>query len=421
MKTFHELYLDILKQEAAGGRYLAEDYDPRHMDCLLHPEKYAPVLHTEPCEECAYERACAASCIFDAIEEREDGVMHINPDKCVGCGVCVDACKLEKLAASKDVLPVLKEVREKKRDVYALIAPAFTGQFGPRATPGRLRTAFKAIGFKGMVEVAVFADILTLKEALEFDRHVVTEQDFQLTSCCCPVWIAMIKNIYHDLVGHVPGAVSPMIAAGRVVKKIHPDAVTVFIGPCIAKKKEAKEPDIRDAVDYVLTFQETADIFEAAGIRPEELTEDEKEHSSRAGRIYARTGGVSEAVKKTVEQLHPGREIAVRAEQADGVPACRALIERILAHDTSANFFEGMACAGGCVGGPKAVIDKAKGKECVDWYGDRAAYKTPLENPFVMELLAQIGFGSVEEFLEKSDLLTRDFGGGMQASHTEGK
>ncbi len=408
MKTFHELYLEILKQEAASGRHLVEDYNPYHMDCLLHPEKYAPIIHTQSCEKCAYEKACEASCIFDAIEE-ENGEIGINPDKCVGCGACVDVCGLKRLEGSKDVLPVLRAVREKKRDVYALVAPAFTGQFGVDASPGRIRTALKAIGFKGMIEVAVFADILTLKEALEFDRHVVTDDDFQLTSCCCPVWIAMIRNIYTELMPHVPGAVSPMIAAGRVVKKIYPEALTVFIGPCMAKKKEAREPDIADAVDYVLTFQEVQDIFDAAGIRPEELTEDAMEHSSRAGRIYARTGGVSEAVQKTVEQLKPDREIAVRPAQADGVPACRALIEKIKSGETAANFFEGMACNGGCVGGPKARIAKEDGKERVDAYGAQAVYRTPLENPYVMELLARLGFNSVEDFLEQSDILTRDF------------
>lgn len=409
MKTFHELYLEILKRESKRGRELIEDYNPNHMDCLLHPEKYAPVIVTESCESCADERACQNSCVFDAIEEKE-GQIHINADKCVGCGVCVDACKLERLAANKDVVPVLRAVREKKRDVYALIAPAFTGQFGEKATPGRLRSAFKAIGFKGMVEVAVFADILTLKEALEFDQNVVEKDDFQLTSCCCPVWIAMIRKVYKELIPHVPGAVSPMIAAGRVIKKLYPDAVTVFVGPCMAKKKEAREEDIADAVDFVLTFEEMKDIFEAAEIRPEELSEDVKEHSSRAGRIYARTGGVSEAVRETVNQLDPDKKIKVKAEQADGVPACRKLIARIQKGETEANFFEGMACKGGCVGGPKAIADKEFGKKQVDIYGDAATYLTPLENPFVMELLARLGFESVDKFLEKSDILTRDFG-----------
>ncbi len=260
-----------------------------------------------------------------------------------------------------------------------------------------------------MVEVAVFADILTLKEALEFDANIQKEQDYQLTSCCCPVWIGMIRKIYQELVPHVPGAVSPMVAAGRVVKQLHPEAMTVFIGPCMAKKAEAREKDIADAVDYVLTFQEVQDMFETADIHPEELGEDEKEHSSRAGRIYARTGGVSEAVRETVKQLHPNRKIEVQAEQADGVPACREMIERLKKGETTANFFEGMGCKGGCVGGPKRMIPVEEGKKNVDTYSDRAEYKTPLENPFVLELLTRLGFHTVEEFLEKSDLLVRDF------------
>lgn len=410
MKTFQELYKELLRNQMKDEDIDTENYDPHHLDCLLNPDQYAPVIHTDSCQECAYDRACKNSCIFDAIEEK-DGKLTIDPDKCAGCGVCIEACNLDKLSASKDIFPVLREIRDKKKDVYALIAPAFVGQY-ENASPGQLRSALKAAGFKGMVEVAVFADILTLKEALEFDSHINSEDDFQLTSCCCPVWIAMIRKIYSELIPHVPGAVSPMIAAGRTVKKIHPEAVTVFIGPCIAKKKEAKEPDIADAVDYVLTFREVQDIFDAADIHPEELVMNEREHSSRAGRIYAHTGGVSEAVKSTVEKLNPGREVPVRAQQADGVPACKKMIEQIQKGETNANFFEGMACNGGCVGGPKIIIDKEKAKLNVEQYGEEAPYRTPLDNPYVMELLHRLGFKTMEEFVEKSDMFTRDFSHG---------
>ena len=220
----------------------------------------------------------------------------------------------------------------------------------------------------------------------------------------------MLSKVYQELMPHVPGSVSPMIACGRVIKKLHPDAVTVFIGPCIAKKSEARQPDIADAVDYVLTFQEVQDIFDAAAIQPETLPESDKDHSSRAGRIYAHTGGVSEAVRRTVEQLDPDREIAIRTRQADGVPACRAMIEELRSGELTGNFFEGMGCVGGCVGGPKAILDKDEGKKNVAAYGNAATYKTPLENPYVIELLHRLGFDKIEDLLEDSDIFTRHFG-----------
>lgn len=408
MKTLKELYQKILEQELEKGRKLEEVCDNYSMDCLLHPEKYAPVIAKNSCDSCGTDSKCQSSCVFDAIEKIE-GKFYIDPQKCTGCGICIDVCKMGNLIENKEIYPVLETLSEQNKEIYALIAPAFAGQYGSEVTVGKLRSALKRAGFSGMVEVAAFADILTLKEALEFNYHVNKKGDFQLTSCCCPVWIAMIRNVYHDLVGHVPGAVSPMIAAGRIVKKMHPNAITVFIGPCMAKKKEAKEPDIADAIDYVLTFQEVEAMFEALGIKPEELGEDEREHSSRAGRIYARTTGVSEAVKKTVEQLNPKKEIKVKAEQADGVKDCRGLIERILTGETDANFFEGMVCQGGCVGGPKAIIDKESGKKFVNEYGDEAVYKTPLENPYVKELLERLGFTEVEDFIKNSELLIRDF------------
>ena len=412
MKTFEELYKDLLARKISLDEPLPEGYDPSHLDCLVHPEKYAPVLQVKECEKCAYDRACKNSCVFDAIREGEDGKLWIDPELCVGCEACIKACKDERLAASRDVLPAMKAVREAKGAVYMMIAPAFLGQFSEEVTPGKLRTAFKALGFTGMVEVALFADILTLKEALEFDVHIQQEGDFQLTSCCCPVWIAMIRKTFHELMPHVPGAVSPMVACGRMVKKIHPGAVTVFAGPCLAKKKEAREEDIKDAVDYVLTFQEVKDIFEAADIHPEELAEAAKEHASKAGRLYARTGGVSRAVAEMVAQLRPDRSIAVRARHANGTKECMKMIKDIKEGNTEANFYEGMGCVGGCVGGPKAILDVEEGTKNVDQYAENSAFQTPLENPYVLKLLEELGLETVEELLEDT-LLTRDFREGV--------
>lgn len=402
MTPLKELYEEFVNQKTKNA---SQD----ELDCLFQPQKYPVVWKLGDCS-CNPEKtpACQASCLFNAIQIGKDGKLEID-ENCVGCSACIDACQAKKLVASKDILPAMKAVFESNQMVYALVAPAFIGQFSAEVTPGMLRSAFRQIGFDGMVEVAIFADILTLKEALEFDRNIHTESDFQLTSCCCPMWIGMIRKIYHQLMPHVPGAVSPMIACGRTIKRLHPGAVTVFIGPCIVKKAEAREKDLQGAIDYVLTFQEMQDILDAFNVRPEEMRDRKRDHSSKGGRIYARTGGVSQAVQSTLEKLAPEKSVKIKTRQADGVPACKEMINSLLKGEGGANFFEGMGCVGGCVGGPKAVINREQGREKVEAYGERAQFDTPIENPYVLELLKRLGFHTVEELLADRELFTRSF------------
>jgi iron only hydrogenase large subunit-like protein len=290
-----------------------------------------------------------------------------------------------------------------------LIAPAFIGQFHKDVTPGKLRSAFKNLGFTGMLEVALFADILTLREAFEFNKKVKSEEDFLLTSCCCPMWIAMIRRIYKEFLSHVPGSVSPMVACGRSIKLLEPGAITVFVGPCVAKKAEARESDIKDAIDFVLTFEEVAELFEYTGIDPSRLEEDDRDHSSLAGRIYARTGGVSEAVKLAVERISAENSLAVRPIQADGIRECKAMMQSLKDGEIDANFIEGMGCVGGCVGGPKAILDREEGKTNVNEYGSLAQHVTPIDNPYVIELLNRLGLTKVEELITEDSLFSRDF------------
>ncbi len=415
MLTFNELYNRLTKASVNNRtqeeleKIRKENFDSHQLDCLLHPEKYGPVWEIDHCHCSEEGEGCSVNCLFDAVTKDEKGNVTINKDLCVGCNDCIENCKANRLIGSKDILPTFEAIRSGRGPVYAMIAPAFKGQFSDEVTPGKLRSAFKKIGFAGMVEVALFADILTLKEALEFDHNILDEKDFQLTSCCCPMWIAMIRKIYNQLVPHVPASVSPMVACGRSIKLLEPDSITVFIGPCIAKKAEAREADIADAVDIVLTFQEVQDIFEFANINPADMEDDPRDHSSRAGRIYARTGGVSEAVKSTVERLNPNRKITVRTQQADGMPACKKMLNEIKDGIINANFIEGMGCVGGCVGGPKAILNREEGKVNVDEYGDEAVYPTPIDNPYVIDLLHRLGFDTVESLLERSDIFTREF------------
>ena len=408
--TMDELYHKMLKR-AVDGKDVTDvpEGDPKMIECLAHPEETSLVWRAKPCT-CSEDKQaeCVKVCHWDAMHPSPEGV-KIDPEKCVGCQACVDACKLDALKTKKDIIPVVEELKKAETPIYALVAPAFSGQFGPEVTAGRLRTALKLLGFSGMLEVAVFADILTLKEALEFNKNVNKEGDFQLTSCCCPMWIAMIRRMYHQLMPNVPGSVSPMIAGGRTVKVLHPEAKTVFIGPCMAKKAEIKEPDLKGAIDYVLTYEELRDLFTTTDLDLKSLPEDNVPHASKAGICYAYAGGVSAAVDATVKRLNPNRTLPMKIRRADSVPECKKMIDSILAGNREGNFFEGMGCKGGCVGGPKALVNREEGKKNVQAYGDEATYKTPAENPYVIELLKKLGFSTVEEFLQNSDLYDRKF------------
>ena len=417
MQTFTSLYQRLM--QAGVNHHLDSELadidaeancDPHQLDCLLKPRQYAPVVRLGVCDCSPEDRAkCGQVCFFSAIRHDEHGNAVISKENCIGCGECIIACEKNNLAEIKEAVPMFNLINEGKHPVYAMIAPAYISQFSKDVTPGKLRSAFKQLGFAGMIEVALFADILTLKEALEFDRHIHSDGDFMLTSCCCPMWIAMIKKVYRTLVPHLPPSVSPMVACGKAIKTLYRGAKTVFIGPCIAKKAEARESDIADAVDFVLTFEEIRDILTAAAIDPAVLPEDNRDHSSKAGIRYAVTSGVSEAVRSTLHTLKPERDIPIRAGHADGVRACKEMLKSILDGTVKANFIEGMGCVGGCVGGPKSLIDKDDATKNVNTYGKQAAYETPIDNPYVIELLEKLGFHTIESLLEGDNLFIRSF------------
>ncbi|MDF2675911.1 MAG: iron hydrogenase [Bacillota bacterium] len=416
MNSFYDLYYHLL--DSAVNKTIDDelknkenllDFDEHHLDCLLNPDKHPTVIRLGNCD-CSEEQKekCKNICEFNAMVKDDDGNFNVIDDRCLGCSKCIESCIKENITDRKDLLPIFELINNDVAPVYAMIAPAFMGQFSEDVTPGKLRSAFKALGFSGMIEVALFADILTLKEALEFDHSIKTDEDFLLTSCCCPMWIGMIKKVYNDLVPHIPPSVSPMVACGRSIKKIHPEAKTVFIGPCVAKKAESREKDIADSTDYVMTFQEVKDCFKIAGIDPKNLEEDLRDHSSKAGRIYAHTGGVSEAIESTLYRLRPDRKIPFKSKQANGVPQCRELLNEIKEGKITANFLEGMGCVGGCVGGPKIIIDKEQGREFVENYGEEAQYKTPADNPYVIELLHRLGYETIETLLKNDNMFIRN-------------
>ncbi len=183
---------------------------------------------------------CQSSCPFNAIfVDKENKTTYIDNDTCTDCGFCVEACPSGGILDKVEFVPLI-DLLKSNSPVIAAVAPAISGQFGDNVTINQLRAAFKKMGFTDMVEVAFFADMLTLKESIEFDHYVKDEKDLMITSCCCPMWVGMLRRIYDDLVKYVSPSISPMIAAGRVLKKLNSDCKVVFIGPCIAKKLKQK-------------------------------------------------------------------------------------------------------------------------------------------------------------------------------------
>jgi len=367
------------------------------------------------CKHCSEEiedAQCYDSCKYEAhIYRRKEGPEIID-NQCFSCGNCVAKCSFGAIAEKLEFIPLTNLLKDKDTTVFAAVAPSIAGQFGEHITLGQLRTAFRLLGFKDMIEVALFADILTIKEAFEFDALVKSKNDFFLTSCCCPVWINFTERQHPKLFSHMSPTVSPMIASGRVLKALYPQAKVVFISPCLAKKAEAKDPRLEGAIDFVVTFRELDDIFKTLEINLADLPGDEKDQASFAGRVYARTGGVSFSVKTVVNRIAPRRLIKFKARRIDGVKECKAILEDLAqGKDIDANFIEGMGCEGGCVGGPRTLINVDKATHFVNEFGEDSLIMTPFDNMNVIKILEELGFSDIKDLIEKEEadkLFVRD-------------
>lgn len=294
------------------------------------------------------ERPCAKACGMDAITSDEHGRAEINQDKCVSCGQCLVNCPFGAIADKAQIFQVIQAIKSDK-PVYAAIAPAITGQFGPDLPPNKIKSAFKALGFKDAIEVAIGADLCTVQEAADFIDEVPEKQPFMATSCC-PAWSMMAKKLFPEEAKCISMALTPMVLTGRMLKDKEPDCYVAFIGPCAAKKLEASRRTIRSDIDFVLTFEEVMGMFKAKDINFKELPEDRSMHgASGDGRGFAVSGGVATAVANVLKEKYPERE--VKMASAEGLAECRKLLAAAKAGKYDGYLLEGMACPGGCVAG----------------------------------------------------------------------
>ncbi len=327
-------------------------------------------------------RPCQLACKVKAISINDDNAAAIDNEKCIQCGACVYQCPFGAIMDKSFILNVIDMIKKSednsKYKVYALVAPSISSQFS-YAKLGQVITGLKRLGFHTVIEAALGADMVAVDETRE-----LAEKGF-LTSSCCPAFVRYIQTAFPKLVEYVSHNPSPMVALAKYVKKIDPTSRVVFIGPCTAKKAEAQLEHAKPYVDAVLTFEELQALFDSRDFDIMTLEEDVLDNASYFGRIFARVGGLSDAVAQGLRELEI-TDFELKAIPCDGIEQCKMALLRKSKNALDANFIEGMACIGGCIGGAGCLTHGEKNKAEVDKYGREALEKTISDAIAILDL-----------------------------------
>ena len=329
-------------------------------------------------------RPCADACGMHAIGSDEYGRAQIDYEKCVSCGQCLINCPFGAIADKSQIFQVIQAIN-RGDEVIAEVAPAFVGQFGGKGNVDKLRQAFTMLGFSGMEEVAIGADLCTVQEAEDFLEEVPEKIPFMGTSCC-PAWSVMAKKEFPEHADCISMALTPMTLTARLIRKQRPNAKIVFVGPCSAKKLEAMRRSVRSEVDFVLTFEEMMGMMKARGIEEYNKLEGEGasdfEVASADGRGFAVAGGVATAVVNAIHRRYPDREVNV--VNAEGLDECRKMMKDAVKGKYPGYLIEGMACPGGCVAGAGTLQAINKTAAAVKRYAKKSPRKNATENAYRM-------------------------------------
>lgn len=317
-------------------------------------------------------RPCESACKIKAISMAEDGSAQIDDGKCIACGACVYQCPFGAITDRSfilDVIDILKKSRDNQNyKVYAVVAPSISSQF-TYAKLGQVIKGIEELGFYHVVEAALGADMVAYAEAAE-----LAQKGF-LTSSCCPAFVDYIEKQFPQLKMHVSHNLSPMATIAKYIKETTENAKVVFIGPCTAKKMEFQKESVRPYIDSVITFEELQALFDSRDIDITSLAESMLDNASYFGRIFARSGGLSDAVAQGLKE-HKFENFTLKPIACDGIEQCKVALLKAAKGRADGNFIEGMACIGGCIGGAGCLTHGEKNKAEVDKYGKEAYEKT---------------------------------------------
>ena len=319
-----------------------------------------------------YKRPCESACKVKAISRGDDNVAKINYERCISCGACVYQCPFGAITDKSFILNAIDIIKESKNNsefkVYAVVAPTISTQFN-YAKLGQVVTALKNLGFYNVIEAALGADMVASQEATE-----LAEKGF-LTSSCCPAFVSYVKKNFPNFIENVSTNLSPMATIAKYIKDNNPTAKIIFIGPCTAKKDEFRKPEVKPFVDCVITFEELQALFDSKEIDLQTLDESELEDASYFGRIFARCGGLSDAVKQALKE-QGYTDFDLKPCSCNGIEEIKVALLRKSKNILDANFIEGMACLGGCIGGAGCLTHGDSNVIKVNKHGETAKRKS---------------------------------------------
>ena len=322
-------------------------------------------------------RPCETACKVKAIHAGPEGAAQIDYEKCISCGACVYQCPFGAISDKSYILEVIDLIKKSENNtrynVYAIVAPSIAGQFY-YAKPGQILSALKALGFDTVIEAALGADMVAYRESKE-----VSETDSFVTSSCCPAFVSYVDKQFPQLKDHVSHNLSPMAALGKYIKEQEPDCKIVFIGPCTSKKMEMQREEVRPYVDSVITFEELQALFDSRDIVAQSFEDISLTDASRFGRIFARSGGLTEAVAQGLKE-HGADDFEYKPVTCDGIEACRVALLKANKGLLNGNFIEGMACEGGCVGGAGCLTHAEKNTKAVNQHAATSDKNTITES-----------------------------------------
>lgn len=302
-------------------------------------------IYTEKreCQDCY---KCVRHCPVKAIKI-EGGYASVMPELCVLCGHCVEVCP-NQAKRVRDDLPRARELLVQKAKVLVSLAPSFVSEF-PGVRPGQLIRALRRLGFAGVSETALGAQVVSAQAAAALREA----SGRALVSSACPTVVRYIQKHRPEQVCHLTALLSPLLAHARLLRAAYgPEIGIVFIGPCIAKKLEAEaHPEL---LEVALTFEDLRGWLAQAGLDPAQMEEeaDDRFEPERAaeGAWYPVDGGMIAGMKAACA-VNDGSCMAF-----SGLPAIEKALNGL---DAAAGgeglFLELLACEGGCVNGPRAA------------------------------------------------------------------